>query len=73
MFAMIVGGLVFWGILALVGSYVSLAKHRPGIEGFLLTACLGPLGILIAALLPTVEAPKNGCAMGHPTSYKLRA
>jgi hypothetical protein len=38
-----------------VGAYVSHVKGRPAIEGALLGFLLGPLGILVAALLPTIE------------------
>jgi hypothetical protein len=47
-----------WLLLCGVGAYVSNAKHRPGAEGFILTLILGPLGVLIAALMPTEEPPK---------------
>ncbi len=61
--------------------HVSAAKNRAGIEGFLLTLVLDPLGILIAAVLPTKEAPtpvvqvaaKKRYPKGHPMNYKKQA
>ena len=77
----LLGGLVFWVILDLVGIYVSKAKNRPAIEGFMLTLLLGLLGILIAAVLPTKEAPapvvqvaaKKRYPKGHTMNYKKQA
>ena len=34
-------------------AWVSIAKGRPAGEGLLLTLALGPLGPLVAALMPT--------------------
>lgn len=44
-------------ICAGVGAYVAEAKNRPTGEGVALGSLLGPLGVLIVALLPTLEAP----------------
>ena len=44
-------GLIILGIL---GAWVSAQKNRDGLEGFLLGCLFGPLGVLIAALLPTL-------------------
>jgi hypothetical protein len=74
----LLGALVFWVILDLVGIYVSKAKNRPALEGFLLTLVLGPLGILIGTVLPTKEAPapvvqataRKKYPKGHPMNYK---
>ena len=68
-------------ILDLVGIYVSKAKNRPAIEGFMLTLVLGLLGILIAAVLPTKEAPapvvqvaaKKRYPKGRTMNYKKQA
>ena len=49
---------VSWGIMIAVGAYVSSQKGRGDAEGVMLALVLGPLGILIAALLPSkVAAP----------------
>jgi hypothetical protein len=59
---------MFWliaGFVAgcsLLGGYVSAAKHRPIFEGLLFGFLLGPLGVLIAALLPT--APERPVRLG---------
>lgn len=50
-FSWLVGGVVF----GLAGGYVSGQKRRPYGEGFLFGLLLGPIGLLIAALLPTVK------------------
>ena len=47
--------LVFWAAMAGLGMYISNAKGREVGEGLLLGLCFGPLGVLIAALLPTVQ------------------
>ena len=65
-------------ILDLVGIYVSKAKNRPAVERFIQTLVLGPLGILIATVPPTKEAPapvvqvaaKKRYPKGHPMNYK---
>lgn len=49
-----------WGLLALftwlamcrLGIYISDQKGRRPIEGFLFAAFMGPLGLILAALLP---------------------
>ncbi len=51
---LVILGLV-WLSLTCLGVYVSIAKGRPGFEGVILALILGPLGILVAVLMPTVE------------------
>lgn len=46
---------MMWAGMILTGGYVSRVKNRPGFEGIALGLILGPLGVLIAALLPTIE------------------
>jgi hypothetical protein len=41
-----------WLICAGLGSYVAVQKGRGGFEGFFFGLLLGPLGVLIAALMP---------------------
>jgi hypothetical protein len=46
--------LVIWLVCGGIGSYVAGEKRRSGAEGFWLGFLLGPLGILIEAMLPTI-------------------
>lgn len=41
----------------LLGAYVGFQKGRAPIEGLVIGAMLGPLGVLVVALLPTVDVP----------------
>ena len=54
--------LIVVGIFALIcggiGCYVSQQKHRDPTEGFMFGLLLGPLGLVIAACLPTGQ-PKS--------------
>ena len=47
--------LLFWAIWSVVGRYVATQKRRSAVEGFVL-GMLGPLGVIIEALLPTNPA-----------------
>jgi hypothetical protein len=47
--------LVFFAACGVAGGYVSGAKGRPGAEGALLGFLFGPLGLLVAVLMPTVQ------------------
>ena len=49
--------LVSWFGMAWIGSYVSSQKGRSPAEGALLGLLLGPIGLVIAAVLPTLNAP----------------
>jgi hypothetical protein len=50
--------LLIWTTCALLGAYVAAQKNRPVVEGAILGALFGPLGCLIAAVLPTIaKAP----------------
>jgi hypothetical protein len=51
--------LVCWLICAGIGGYIAAQKGRSETEGAVLGFLLGPLGLLIEALLPTVQAPKR--------------
>jgi hypothetical protein len=44
--------MLFW---PLVGTYVAHAKNRSQVEGAAFGCLLGPIGVIIAALLPTRE------------------
>ena len=54
------GWLLAWGvaifICGLLGSHVAATKDRPAGEGAVFGSLLGPLGVLIVALLPDGEA-----------------
>jgi hypothetical protein len=41
-----------------LGSYLAGQKHRSPAEGFLLGFALGPIGLLLEVLLPTLTPPK---------------
>ena len=69
-FAWMMGGLFGWMAVAFVGSYVSRQKHREAAEGFLLSLFLGPLGLILAAMLPTREPPRKPWAKGHPMAAR---
>ena len=45
-------------IMGFIGRYVSKSKNRGGWEGFLFGFFLSILGIIIAALLPTIKKEK---------------
>tara|TARA_X000000950_G_C13686746_1_gene566282 strand:- start:95 stop:445 length:351 start_codon:yes stop_codon:yes gene_type:complete len=45
-------------IMGFIGIYVSKSKNRSGWEGFLFGFFLSILGIIIAALLPTIKKDK---------------
>ena len=51
-FLMIIGVVFF--ALAFLGSWIAEQKNRPRGEGFALALCLGPLGLIIESLLPTL-------------------
>ena len=44
--------LLLWYACALAGAYVSKTKNRHALEGLLFGFFLGPIGLLIAAVLP---------------------
>lgn len=44
-----------WGAFCFAGAYVSKTKNRPAVEGALFGLFPGPIGLLIAAVLPTKE------------------
>jgi len=59
---------VVWLIAALVsacvfgfaGAYISRQKNREPIEGILFGVLLGPLGLVIAAVMPSIKAKEQG-------------
>ena len=46
-------------IMGFLGSYVAIEKNRSGTEGFLLGLLFSLIGVIIVALLPTKEKPKE--------------
>ena len=52
---MIIGLTALALIMGLLGRYVAKEKNRSGLEGFLFGFFLSILGIIIVALLPTIE------------------
>jgi hypothetical protein len=51
--AMICGGIFYLLVTGLAGSYVSFEKGRSGWEGLLFGVFFGPIGLVVAACLPT--------------------
>ena len=52
----IVAGVVLtWLGFASAGGYVAIAKNRPPLEGAVFGALLGPIGVLVEVMLPTLE------------------
>lgn len=47
-------GLPVWLILGVVGAWIATTKGRGGCFWFVLCAMLGPLGIVLAAVVPRV-------------------
>jgi len=46
---------VSWIGCTVAGAYVAKSKNREPIEGVLFAAFLGPLGVVVAALMPTLQ------------------
>ena len=55
--AMIGGGIFYLLVTGIAGSYVSFEKGRSGWEGFLFGVFFGPIGLVVAACMPTAPAP----------------
>lgn len=49
----VVAAVLVWILFVGLGAYISTQKNRQAIEGVLLALLFGPLGLIIAALLPT--------------------
>jgi len=64
---LILAGLVVICVFAALGGWISAQKYRDPIEGAVLGGLFGPLGCLIAALLPTQPRPTLG-RVGRPGS-----
>lgn len=55
---------LIWAVWPFVGQYVASQKRRSRIEGALL-GILGPFGVIIEALLPTLPDPWQGTHSGN--------
>ncbi len=49
--------LFLWFIFGILGAWISSQKGRSGGEGFALGCLFGPIGVLVAALLPVLPPP----------------
>lgn len=58
---LLMAGLVF----GVMGSYVADTKGRASGEGFIFGFLLGPIGILIVVLLPSVAKPTSRAVMAN--------
>jgi hypothetical protein len=56
--------LLAWSLFAGLGYYVAIQKGRPPAEGLVLGLLFGPLGCLVAALLPGQDRRSKGTAAG---------
>jgi len=50
---------ISWLLFIGLGAYISIQKNRDAGEGVLLAALFGPLGIIVAALLPNKQPPSS--------------
>jgi hypothetical protein len=48
-------GLPAWFLIGLLGAWIATSKGRGGCLWFLLCAMLGPIGLLIAAVVPRAD------------------
>ncbi len=48
-----------WLCMGVFAVWIAAQKGRPAAEGFLVGFLFGPLGVLVEALLPTVETPRT--------------
>lgn len=65
----IVAVFFFGGVFGLIGVYIAMQKGRSEGEGFFLGCLLGPLGLILAALLPNQERDEQP---GKPRPVKFR-
>lgn len=57
-----------WAGTAVCAVYVAAQKRRPIVEGFILGLLLGPLGLVVEALLPSIWWR---CSCGRPRAFGL--
>ena len=48
-------GIPGWGVLGIIGAWIATSKGRGGCFWFLVCGALGPIGLIIAAVLPRVD------------------
>lgn len=48
---------VAWVLFGFAGAYIAAAKGRPSAEGAVFGFMLGPIGLLVAVLMPSVVRP----------------
>lgn len=58
LFYLIIGMTLHLAIDGGLGIHVAHEKGRPATEGFMFGVLLGPLGVIVVALLPTLSMPE---------------
>jgi len=48
-------GIPLWFVFGLIGAWVATTKGRGGCRWFVICALLGPIGLLIAVVLPRLK------------------
>jgi hypothetical protein len=48
-------GIPIWFLCGVLGAWMATSKGRGGCFWFLLCACLGPIGLVIAAVTPRID------------------
>lgn len=51
------GAAFFWLFMMILGAFIAKEKNRAAEEGFMLALLFGPFGVLVEALLPTIQPP----------------
>lgn len=49
-------GIPFWLIFGILGAWIATSKGRGGCIWFVLCSALGPLGLVLAAVMPRVRS-----------------
>ncbi len=52
-------GIPLWLIFGIIGAWIATSKGRGGCFWFTLCAVLGPIGLIIAAVISRVDAPSE--------------
>jgi hypothetical protein len=50
-------GIPLWVVFGIVGAWIATSKGRGGCFWFALCGMLGPIGLVIAAVVPRLERP----------------
>jgi len=45
-------GIPLWIVFGIIGAWIATTKGRSGCGWFLISALLGPIGLIIAAIIP---------------------